>query len=233
MFGALKGFLGKIGDSSASYLSENKSFLPLAGGTLLAGLAGRWAEQGAWKQEKEWLKKVEGMTLSSKDAAKGFEQSLGAVRNRRVPNLPNRTRRTGNQGSLAAMAKAGGVSSQQGMRTFSAMQESIGNSAARAARYQRALTGTREQMIAKNIVSLGKTKTDAAVQSANYLRTQSESAKLSAQRTGDAWRQAISGVTKMAAAVMSGGTSLAGSAMLIKDVEEYLNKDAEGEPTDG
>lgn len=189
------------------FLSRNKGPLLQAGGSLLAGLFGEWAEANAAQHEKQFLGDViQKSAIQPEQIATGLEQAVGEIRGRVQPDLPRQARQRGRQSQAVARAKTNLSNAGEVAMAMEGL-ESIQSAVSNIQSAQRNISRGRDTMIAGAMQRTGALKTQAAAGTAGFLREQSFMAAQRAAAAGDVWRQAVLGLVKMGAAIAVPGPS--------------------------
>jgi len=180
-----------------------------AGGAALGGLMGGWMEDLAGNKDsanRKWQEGQSKFAVRPEAIGADLDAALESISQRKAADTTPAIRKTGRASLLAAKAKMGGNASTEVKMGVQALQavESMANKA-RAVGLE--LNRRRETRVSSNIAALGGRQTKAGLRSAEFLRAQSQRAYQMTKAEGDAWRDAINGMAKMATFVVTAGAS--------------------------
>ena len=196
------------GEVTGNFFQENKGPLAIAGGSLLAGLTGQWAESQAKKDEDKRLEGMERFAFDPNRAATGLSSAVRQAAERQPAPIAPQVRQTGQAVVGTSLSKAAGTLSRGAESSLAekAMRP-VEQAVAVVRQLERSMNMARTETVGRGIVSEGAIKGAVGRSTADFMRAQTDISRRNIAEAGDAWRGAINGLTQMAAAVMTMGTS--------------------------
>ena len=168
----------------------------VAGGALLGGLAGKWAEDQQHQESKKTINRLAEYAPTGDAVGRELGVSLDSMQP--VGDLSGGVHAAGRQARSASGARAG-VSRQAEGRAAMQGLESIKAAVHRLDLVRSQLNRARAVTAARAASGLGSVQGAVAAGSASYLDRASAAQRAVERQTGDTCRNAIAGLTKMVA----------------------------------
>ena len=219
--------LGPIGGSGpvdlGSFWENNKGPAALAGGSLVAGLAGRFAENRYDKNViKPWLDRQSKFAVTGDQVNGDIEEAIYRVSGRRVGNMAPAIRHTGGQSLVAAGAKTGlrGVgAARMGAKGLQEIESMVKQVQGMGSDLQR----RREGAIGAQIGRKTQRGVQTGLMSAAFMRSQSMTGYAASKAAGARWQRGIAGLSKLGAAILTGGQSEIAKMLAAELASEGIN----------
>ncbi len=196
-----------VGRKSLEAVKSNPGAAIHTGGALLAGLAGKWAEDVAWKDEKDWADRMsDSLAADPSKAGKGLSEGATAINTRSFRSLSEGTLQSGIASLKAAQAK-GNLSAAADATVVGKAVQAVEAITARVDGLEKTLGANQGRLVGHAQLAKSEAIRNASNYSSAISQTFSATAAQRAAEAGQKWQDAIGGITEMAAFIATGGQS--------------------------